>query len=252
MTEMMCRYFGERDEVFVSYLYNDIAADERAAFEVHLATCPSCRHELAALGDVRARLAEWSPPELVSSIHPAPAGRGASRWWDVPVWAQVAAAMLFLGVSAAIANLDVRYGPSGLSVRTGWLKPAPPAQDQALVNAAPWRADLSVLGQQLRNEMRAVATSAPTASTGTSVRSTPAADANLMRRFRTLVDESEKRQHRELALRMADVLRDVESERRADLVKIDRSLGLLQNNTGVEVMRQRQMLDYLVRVSQNK
>ena len=52
----------------------------------------------------------------------------------------------------------------------------------------------------------------------------------------------------ELALRVADVMRDVETERRADLVKIDRSLGLLQNNTGVEVMRNRQMLDYLVRV----
>ena len=62
-----------------------------------------------------------------------------------------------------------------------------------------------------------------------------------MRRVRALVDESEKRQQRELALRVAEVLRDVNAQRQADLVKIDRSLGAVQNNLGVEVMKQRQI-----------
>jgi hypothetical protein len=35
-------------------------------------------------------------------------------------------------------------------------------------------------------------------------------------------------------------------------MKIDRSLGVLQNNTGVEVMKQRELLNYLVRVSQKQ
>jgi hypothetical protein len=76
-------------------------------------------------------------------------------------------------------------------------------------------------------------------------------------RVRGLIDESEQRQRRELALRLADMLRDVQFQRRDDLEKIDRSLGVIQANlgmmqsTGVEVMRQRQMLnDLAVRVSQ--
>ena len=36
------------------------------------------------------------------------------------------------------------------------------------------------------------------------------------------------------------------------LVKIDHSLGLIQNNTGVEAMKQRELLNYLVRVSQRQ
>ena len=41
----------------------------------------------------------------------------------MPAWAQVAAALFVLGVSATIANLDVRYDRSGLTIRTGWSKP---------------------------------------------------------------------------------------------------------------------------------
>ena len=70
--------------------------------------------------------------------------------------------------------------------------------------------------------------------------------------MRALIDESERRQQRELALRVAEVMRDLDTQRRADLVKIDRSLGVVQNNTGVEVMKQRELLNYLVRVSQKQ
>jgi hypothetical protein len=46
--------------------------------------------------------------------------------------------------------------------------------------------------------------------------------------------------------------RDVNAHPQADLRKIDQSLGLIQSNTGVEVMKQRQLLNYLVRVSSQK
>jgi ubiquinone biosynthesis protein UbiJ len=75
-------------------------------------------------------------------------------------------------------------------------------------------------------------------------------DADLMRRVRALIDETEKRQNRELALRIGEVLRDVNAQRQADLVRIDRSLGLVQNDLGVEVLKQRQSLNYLMRVNQ--
>ena len=83
----------------------------------------------------------------------------------------------------------------------------------------------------------------------------PASDADVTRRVRALVEESEKRQQRELALRIAELLRDVNAQRQADLVKIDRTLGVVQNNVGIEVMKNRQQInqmDLLYRASQRQ
>ena len=65
-------------------------------------------------------------------------------------------------------------------------------------------------------------------------------DAELRRRVRSILEESERRQERELALRVAEVLKDVNAQRQADLVKIDRSLGFIQSSTYGEPMKQRE------------
>ena len=71
--------------------------------------------------------------------------------------------------------------------------------------------------------------------------------------MQALIDESERRQQRELALRVGEVLRDVNGQRQADLVQIERSLGAIQSNTGVEMMRQRETINnILVRTSLQK
>jgi hypothetical protein len=257
MTAIACTYSGNRDETLIAYLYEDIDSAERVAFDAHLVTCTRCRLDLEALRGVRRQLARWSPPEPNFVVrHPQSSIRTPVRslWRAVPVWAQVAAALLFLGVSAGIANIDARYDGNGLTVRTGWSKPAatpalaPAARAaEARGSTAPWRADLTALEQQLRSELGASQAALP------SVRSTAASEAEVLRRARAMVEESERRQQRELALRVAEVLRDVNAQRRADLVKIDRNLGLIQNNTGVEVLRQREMLNtILTRVSQRQ
>ncbi len=75
----------------------------------------------------------------------------------------------------------------------------------------------------------------------------------ILRRVQALVEQSESRQQRELALRIGELLRDVQAQRTADLVRIDRTLGYIQNGTGAEVMRQRRMLnDLAVRVTQRQ
>jgi len=67
-----------------------------------------------------------------------------------------------------------------------------------------------------------------------------------LRRVRALVDERERRQQRELALRLAEAIRDINAQRQADLVRIDRNIGAMQNNTGREMLRQRnEMLNYV-------
>src|SRR2546421_2843449 len=168
MTESGCTYSGNRDEALVTFVYDrDTSADgERAAFGAHLPTCATCRDELDALRGIRTQLARWNPPEpnfaitfgdprQSRSINPQSSTNQQLRWWrSVPAWAQVAAALLFLGVSAAIANLDVRYDQQGLSIRTGWSQPrdaraaaANPAAAGTPAatgsDKAPWKADLT-------------------------------------------------------------------------------------------------------------
>lgn len=261
----------DRDDTLIAYLYDDMEPNERTAFDAHMSACAACRGELAELRGVRSHLKQWMPPE------PAQLTKSNSQftkrrfgWREIPAWAQIAAAVLVLGVSAAIANLEVRYDGNGLSVRTGWMRSAPAdaATSASLLKAStneragaspsrfdssgiadasttrPWRADLTALEQQLRNEFRSTQVRAPI--------STVAANDDLLRRLRMLVEESERRQQRELALRVAEVVRDLNTQRQADLVKIDRSLGLIQRDTGVEALKQREMINYLVRVSQRQ
>lgn len=274
MSETFCRYPGNREHMLVAHLYDDISPAERSVFESHLAECATCRRELAGLGTVREQLADWAPPdarlltsrrsqdashESQSAAMPAVGRSGArgQRWWqEIPAWAQVAAALLFLGVSAGLANLHVTYDRNGLAVRTGWLPASSAAagvpSGEPTAGAAPWRADLANLEQQLRSEMH-VATNQVAAVQKSGPSAGDPTNAEIIRRVKALIGESERKEQRELALRVAEVFRDVQAQRQGDLVKIERSLGVLQNNTGFEVMRQRELLKSLaVRVSQTR
>ena len=73
-----------------------------------------------------------------------------------------------------------------------------------------------------------------------------------MRRVRTLIEQSEQKQQRELAMRLADVVRDVDIQRRADQIRVQQTFGQLEGQTGVAVKQNRELLNYLVRVSQQR
>jgi hypothetical protein len=263
MTDSVCGYAGDRDEALVTYLYDDGGdLTTRAMFEAHLTTCVRCADDLAALRGVRVQLGHWNPPSFAPTA--ARSSAGGRRWWqEIPVWAQVAAALLFLGVSAAIANLDVRYDASGLSVRTGWSAPRaaaalpavsastpPGVASQATFGSgdAPWRADLAALERQLKAELHSAPAAAPASRNA-------AADAELLRRVRALIDDSEKRQQNELALHLAQAITDMNAQRQADLQRVRGALGDVQNRLGVQVLRnsqQVQQMDYLIRTSQRQ
>jgi hypothetical protein len=256
MTDMSCTYAGNRDEILVAYLYGDIEPSDRSAFESHLTTCSTCRNELNELGAVRRQLSRWAPPELQTTMRApssvaSPPGVNARRWWDdVPAWAQVAAAMLVLGATAGVANLSVHYDRDGFSIQTGWMRPAPvrPGGTEATIQGAtaqaPWRADLTSLEQQLRAELR------PASATGTASPVASVNDAELLRKVRALISESEKREQTELALRIGQVSHDVQTQRITDLTNIDRNLRGIQSTTGIAVAQQNQYINSLVRVSQ--
>jgi hypothetical protein len=255
--DTICTYNDTRDEVLIAYLYNDIEPAARTAFDAHLASCAICRLELDELAIVRGQLARWSPPQTAGApmdvewFGRPEKPRPVSVWkrlGEIPAWAQVAAAMLFLGISAAVANLDVTYNSNGLTVRTGWHTTAKPAAQPVSVQEQPsaaWRADLAALEQQLRTEMR-VPAPAPAAASAVDQEA-------LLRRVRALIGESEQKQQRELALRIAEVDGHVQAQRFADLRNIERSLTAFRSNTGNDMLRLFNMTNELaVRVAQTR
>lgn len=258
--ERGCTYL-RREEALVAHLYDE--GDDpvgRVAFESHLATCRVCRDELDGLRLVRSELTAWAPPEpqpdlpahadasaiihrLASASTPARTGLTGLPWW-----LQTAAAVLCVGVGLGAANLRVHSGQNGLTVRTGWLQfddgitqPAPDAaaaETAATADSPAWRHALVALEQDLRAEIKQASLAPPSPG--------PTGDRDAVsRQVRGLVAESERRQQRELALRIADLTNDLHAQRIADLSKIDRSLGLIQNSTGIEVLRQREMINSL-------
>ncbi len=247
-------------EALVAYLYSETDTEERRRFEAHLKACPACAREVEALSEVRQELALWLPPEpeLGFTIVQKPgAVLRPGRWWarPLPLWSQAAAAVLVLAAGAAIANVHVRYDNDGLTVSTGWRPAAAPGAEDgrpsnAQVTAASvplpavqddWRSRLSALEAEMRREMQSLrVANAPAPQTS---------DAAILKRVLTLIDESEQRQRQELALRLTQFGRDVELQRRTDLVRIEQGFGQFEGRTGAEVARQRQLLDYLVRTS---
>jgi hypothetical protein len=252
------------NETLVAYIYDEVDAPEKARVERHLQHCGTCGGEYAALTGVRTVLQAWAPPHAglgFTVVPTAEAERSArvlrpAKWWNtVPVWAQAAAAVLVLAVSAAVANIQVRSGPDGFVVTTGWMSQSPSAREQtseprrvaapitaAVVPAAEnWKAALRSLEEELRNEIRT--SRSADAVVRTSSRS--GADEATIRRVMELLAASEARQERNLAVRLTQFNRDVNVQRQADLVRIQQLFGHSEG----EIAKQRQVLNYVMRAS---
>jgi Putative zinc-finger len=248
-------------DTLVAYLYGEIDADVRREVERHLRTCAACAEDVRGLQAVRRDLETWMPPvpELGFTIvqKPAPVLR-PSRWamaGTMPAWARVAAAALVIGVGAAIANLQVRYGHDGLTVSTGWMKAgvgAPvPVQSpvEAGSNTAEWKPALVALEQQLRAELSEMKrTGAPESAIRVAA---PASvdNAAILRRVQAMLEESEERQRQEVASRMLVMNRDFEARRRIDLYNISQSFGTLTNRTFKTAADQQDLANVVRRVA---
>ena len=238
-------------QTLIAYLYGEIDPAARRAVDEHLAQCRACAAEAASLGGVRSELGLWMPPHAEldfaivkkSELPPSNVLRPA-RWWNaVPVWAQAAAAVLVLAAGAAIANVQVNSGPDGFSVTTGWIQARPlsaPAEGAAAGrDVEEWKAALVAMEQELRSEIRSTREQpAPASGRGSS-------DDAIMRRVQQLITEAEKRHSQELAARLIDFTRDVNMQRRADLMNISRGMVSYEE----QLQRQRQMINNVYRVS---
>jgi hypothetical protein len=229
----------------VSYLYNECGPDERLVISAHVAVCSRCAEELSSLDVTRGHLATWSPPDAqlgfrVVSDAPTAKVLRPSRWWrqPMPAWAQAAAAAVIFATGLTFGALRGATAPALTTVSQERTPVSAPVSARTVTQS-----DLSGLEQRLRTEMSQLnAVSGPATTSG--------GDARILERVRAMIQDSEEKQQRELALRTAEMVRDFDAQRRVDLTRIERTLGQMDGTTGVEVEQQRQMLNYLMRVSQ--
>ncbi len=243
------------NSALVAYMYDECEPGERDAIASHVALCVACAAEVAALESTRVQLTAWVPPETdlgfvitrPAAVTPEAATKGTqprASWFarPMPAWAQVAAAVVIFGAGL---SLGVVRGVGTTPAAPGAAVATASGPAAAAVSAS----DLTALEQRLRREIAQARTA--TASAPASV-PLSASESQVLARVRTLIEESEQRQQRELALRTADIMRDFDSQRGADLAQIERNFGQMEGVTSAEVREQRQLLNYLMRVSQGQ
>jgi hypothetical protein len=242
LEDTMC----EEKELLVSYLYDDLGDAERARFDAHLRTCAECRDEVDALRGVRADLISWSPPQpdfgfrVVREpkvVEMKPRGAAWRAWWT-PAAGLAAAAVLVLAAASAIARVEVRGGPDGFTVRTGWgTAPAAdtargeraaapqnvslPAPDESRAPLTP--PEIDAIDPATVAAIEARLRALESAARGGGVRATASAgrsDAEILRDVHDLIAQSESRQLTELARRIAQVIYDTDQKRAGDLAAI--------------------------------
>jgi hypothetical protein len=245
----------DRQEQLVGYLYEEIDQHERLEFDAHLAACAECRIEVEGLRATRTHLALWAPPapdlgfRLVRGAS-APAPALPRRRW-APAFTFAAAAAIVLAVAAAIANVEMRYDATGLTVRTGWARAevaAPPAP--AVDSVAPETAAIDA--SEVERRLQAIESALQSRPvSGTEVGPVAASDAAMLRQVRDLITQAESRQRLALAQGLMQVINDIERQRRVDLAMFEQ--GDYQHRlTNAELQQTRDLVQQFMRSAASK
>jgi hypothetical protein len=240
----------------VSYLYDDLDGASRLSFERHLRGCAECRDELAAMRAVRADLLTWSPPEpefafrIVSEPKVIRPQVASWRAWLTPAAGLAAAAVLVLAAAAGLARIEVRSGPDGFTLRTGWSAFPASAPVSALASFGGRDVNLPLPVNVASIEHRIAALEASVRDGGNvrnaSYLNARVSNEEVLKVVRDLLAQSEGRQKTELAFRIAQVLRDVEAQRVADLNNLQKGLGRIDANVAEEAQAHRELMNYIL------
>jgi hypothetical protein len=240
-------------DALLGYVYDECGPAERLRVTQHLQSCSACVEEVAGLRDARHELAGWTPPEVALGFRIAQASRNntvsmpvRAAWWrqPMPAWGQAVAATVLFGLGMAAGS---RGQGAGAAVGR------PTSPTATAVSAT----DLTSLEQRLGQEIAKVRAAAPVPTAPTASAASVRAvnegrDAELLRQVRQLIRDSEDRQQESFTVRAAQLVRDAEIQRRVDMAQLQQTLTQVQGTTGEEVRRQREMLNYLVNVSQRR
>jgi anti-sigma factor RsiW len=242
-------------ELLIAYVYEDISDMDRVRFERHLRECAACRGEIAAIGTVRQDLATWDPPQPNLDFRVTQGRRPSWRAWWTPAFGLAAAAVLVLAAAAAVANVEVSYGQNGFAVRAGWNRAAAPVANTSVDLAAGTRASIerttvADFDRRLR-QLEAASHGSPVREVSV-VPGARLSDTEMLHRVRDLLAQSESRQQQELALRIGQVIRDIEAQRVADLTRIQQGLGRIDAMTTQEAAAHRDLANYILTSSKNQ
>ena len=260
-------------ELLVGFLYDEMTESEQHEFGRHLEQCRECRDEVEELRATRTQLALWRPPEPDLDFEiirrPAAAVTTASRWSISPTWGLAAAAVLVLAAASAIANLEVRAGRDGVVVRTGWNRAADSSSAAGAITPASESRSADTLSAEVQSivvrltdlesrlsrerQSRESVVAAADTSSSSQGQTLPGGgskltDAEILRRVRDIVAESEKRQQSVLASRVVQAMRDLEAAYRTELVRLQQGINQNQGLRDAEVYRQREMLNQVYRL----
>jgi hypothetical protein len=174
---------------------------------------------------------------------------GTVPWWQqpMPAWMQAAAAVAVFGAGLAVGAQRAAVPPSSVAAAVV----TPPAA-QAAAGATGGQAvpvssvELAKLEERLRQEIAQLRATHTASAPATVARRTEPDDATLSR-VQALIGESEERQRRELALRTAQVVRDIDAQRRDDLARVQATMGQIEGSTGAELRQQnRELWNFLM------
>ena len=243
-------HITDNHDALLDYLYEEGDPADRLKMAKHLQDCAECAVAVLEFQNVRGMLSNWKPPAIsssagveslsapVTSRRATPDQRARRDWSWGPArqrsWGlaqAVAAVLLFLsGMAVSQLRVDYRDGtmmvsrpsaaPSTAGVRHAASITLPPEN----TNTGVANADIDRLEQELRRRLQLPPQNA-------------ASTEELLQRVRSMIDQSERRQQHELALRLSQVTREVDTQHQADLLRIQQDFG----------KQQEAALEYLVR-----
>jgi len=239
-------------ELLIDYLYGELAPDERHKFDLHLKSCADCRREIDGMRATRTTLQSWAPsePDLSFEVVRAPQRSESRKWWGLsPAWG-LAAAMLVGAVSAAIANVEVTIGGSGLTVKSGWNRNAVAQVQESTTSddAAALRREIVALSDRLARAEGLLGQQDTTNVTATDPVPGRMTDAEIARFVRHMINQSEERQQTVLARQILQINRDQETARRTDFDRLGRGMVEIQRTAVETFQRQKAIEDHLLRV----
>lgn len=239
----MTMHIADNHEALLDYLYEEGDAATRLQIGQHLQECAACSVAVLEFQRVRGMLSDWTPPatdfgfRIVQNASVSAPVHQRAR--SSPLLQAAAGVLLFLS-GAAVSQLRVDYGEGALIVRTRAAEPRTasgairsasimlPAQNRQDAMGVNGGAAVNLDELERRLLARLESSNAPVADT-----------ERLLQRVRAMIDQSEQRQQRELALRLSQVSREVDTQREADLLRVQQELGQQHDAT----------MEYLVRTS---
>jgi anti-sigma factor RsiW len=245
----MTKHIADNHDALLDYLYEEGDPAERLKIAQHLQECAPCSVAVLEFQNVRGMLRDWTPPaadlgfRLVrdgDGVTPVAAVSPASRrdWWRAwtplmhqPRWAQAAAAVLLFALGLAVSQIRMGYSDGAVTLQVLPAQAVPMPQSQ---NAR--RASIALPETPAAFDSSAVR---PLVA-GTAPQNASTVDVEqLLQRVRAMIDQSEQRQQRELALRLSQAATETETQHQADLLRIQQSMG----------QQQEDVMNYLVRTS---